>query len=280
MVLVVLHCQLLDRSAFFHLVYQPKPSVYQGRSGIGITKMRAGQSNQGMKVTFILFKARQSTSDNDSTHRVSQEADFRYLRIFSELVVDLVCQSSTHLVYVPLSSRLVWRRNIQFYFVIIVASQLDLDFFHIKPTGSESVDHNNQYLFDWLAFLRFFFCFCELLKKDRSFCSKKSLIDDGESMTKHIFLITEELFILISQLIGKLNSHLFFISIHIYKATSLESNYRLAYFLLYHFLILETLYTEKLVPLLFEDHTNDLPPNLIDLLGILVQQLFVQMYFL
>jgi|JI6StandDraft_1071083.scaffolds.fasta_scaffold197174_1 hypothetical protein len=134
------------------------------------------------------------------------------------------------------------------------------------------MDHNDKNFFGWFIFLDFYFTFCNFFKKDGSFLTEKALIDNRKGVAP---AIPQKLFILIPQLIGKFNSHLLFIAIEVDISAAFESNDRFPYFLFYLLLVLQAFFGEEELTALSKDQRDYLSPNLVDLLGVFMQDLLV-----
>lgn len=140
------------------------------------------------------------------------------------------------------------------------------------------MDHYHQYLFRDLRFWGSLFC-GEIFKQNWSKFTKESLIEQG----KHIFLLSFELFeeflITVTQLVGQCWTLLLLVPINIYIPATLESYYWFLNLLLQKRTIYCSSFINKLISFLLEDHRNDLTPNLIYLLRVLMQKFLICIIF-
>ena len=150
-----------------------------------------------MEVIFVLLESVESTTNDDSAHRMPQKAYSRHLRILRQLIINLISQSRSHIIDVTLSSSLIRRRTVHSHPKIIISFQLDLNLLHIESTCSQTVYHNDQQLF-WSFDFDFGLGLSKLLEKYRTLTSEKSLVHHRKRTTQHVSMLFEELFVLVT----------------------------------------------------------------------------------
>jgi hypothetical protein len=271
----ILHRHLLNRRALLHGVDEPQTGIDEGGGRVEEAQVRAGKSNQRVEVLLVLLEPGEGRPNDESSHRVRQEAYLWNVDILAQLVVDLSRQPRPHFLNVALGPRLVRSRNVHLHPEVIVPPQLRLDLFHVEPTRSQSVHHDHEDLARRCGLFGPLNS-CPFLEEDGPFDREEAVVEDGEDVGFLGLEVSEVGLVLVPELVGQLVPHLLLVAVHVDLGVALEPDHRLSHPLpdVLHVLVAPGL--EVLLALLLEEHSHDFPPNLIYLLRVFVEELLIQ----